>query len=254
MTDTPLHALLAALTAEVVRSPDIGDARPAAALKHGFLQQRILSTYRDQLEGLAGDEQFGWLIERVAGLEARMLALQAALPGGGARRPEIATEAPVPGTAGAAPPDPRETDADKLPDRVLVACDEIRESTGLYPTEGDERGRLFRWLGPGTRSRIYLPRVAAPFELRVSVYSIYAAGSVESARFSVDGGAWDSPIAEGKGENIVLRCRPKPGVAHNHERMTLDIEVSVMDSPANHGSDDDRRLSFALSRLELVPV
>ena len=270
MTDQSLRTALIALAADIARPLDVDDLASAAGLKQDYLGRRVLDSYRSDMAERGEDGQFAWLVERLASLEARVLALQVALSAaphsGGAREISSASpdEALAPNLAiggedaAAVRPDSAmlpgvdaahhaSDTSGSLPDRVVVSADDRLVCMGFYDPERDSDGRFFRWVGPDTRATLFVPRVKAPFEVRLHVSAIYVPAAIEQTRVSIDGGDW-IPVRH---EGSVLLCRPHPGAVHDEQRVTLDIDVGASASPADRGLEDTRQLSLAFYAMEL---
>ncbi|MBN8905418.1 MAG: hypothetical protein J0H99_02090, partial [Rhodospirillales bacterium] len=78
MTDGDLSHITDKLAAALSRRIDLSDSENMALLIDQHLQAQVLQNYRTQLEGLQGTEMLAWMLHRIAGLEARVLALHAA--------------------------------------------------------------------------------------------------------------------------------------------------------------------------------
>lgn len=257
--------LSAALTEALARRLRLGDLSHGGGLKHDTLKRRVLSGYRTTLDGAPDGEVLVWLLDRLAGIEAQVIALQQAhaaaearpatpAPARSARKPAAAraggpasAPAPTPPPA-AAPPRPA------LPRRVIAPCDDALVHKGFYEAERSPQGRSFRWIGPEPRATLFLPRVEAPVEVRLHLYGAFVREAIPLVKVSLDKGAWAAVTVTQDREGIVLTARPVSGDPGTAPVSRLDIDAAVSDSPANRGEADDRVLSIALSAVEAVSV
>ena len=283
--------LSAALGEAIARKIRLGELSSAGGLKHEALKRRVLGGYRRSLDGAEDADVLVWLLERLATVEAQVIALQQGAIGieaGAPREPlrqEPPAKEPLPrepaartvrrattrkaeaAPAAAAPqsqPQPAPASAPKrepaapsrpsLPRHVITACDESLVHKGFYDAERSPQGRSFRWIGPEPRGSVFLPRIEMPGEVRLHIYGVFVREAVALVKVSIDKGAWEpAKIVQGR-DGIVLVARPVPGETGSPQVMRVDIDAAMSDSPSNRGEDDFRTLSIALSAIEAASV
>lgn len=206
-----------------------GPVPAAASGADPALQARLLALYAGELSGLPDEAARDWLLRRVAGLEAALLALQA--------------PAAMPEPEPPAPPGP-----------VLLPCDEALPQGGFYPAEATGTGLPFRWIGPAPLATVFLPCLRLPAVVRLRVLFAFLPDMPDQVRLALDGGDWVSarrrPVPEGSGLAAVLEATLPPGPLPHGALMRLDIDTTRTVSPQARGGTDERFLSLALSSIE----
>jgi len=211
-----------------VETVEPGPVPAAASGADPALQARLLALYAGELSGLPAEAARDWLLRRVAGLEAALLALQAPA----APEPE--------------PPAP--------PGPVLLPCDEALPQGGFYPAEATGAGLPFRWIGPAPLATVFLPRLRLPAVVRLRVLFAFLPEMPDQVRLGLDGGDWVAakrrPVPDGSGLAAVLEATLPPGPLPHGALMRLDIDTTRTVSPQARGGTDERFLSLALSSIE----
>ncbi|RVT90592.1 hypothetical protein EOD42_23455 [Rhodovarius crocodyli] len=242
MADDTLADAARALAAAFAGRMDLRDMDSVGDAVDRVLRQRLLSGYAQELEGQPPEASLRWMLERLATLEARLLTLQAAQWQG--------VPPPFVEQAGHAAP-ARSFEEILIPAEVRVLCDEVVSCEGFYSAERSGTGAPYRWLGPSTRAAIAVPRLKGPLEVRLHLFSAMVPHALERVRLSVGGGEWGAVTVAEEGGFTVLTSLVEPGDAQWAASMQLEIDAAQTDSPARHGSADQREMAFALSWVAL---
>ena len=125
--------------------------------------------------------------------------------------------------------------------------------TGFYPAEQGGEGPFYRWLGPEPVATITLPRLTPRG----------AGGRHHHLRVHSRRHRCHAPIA-GWGEwvgvditrasDTVASATLTAGPGRGGTTMQLSIDVGRTESPVERGGQDKRKLSVAISTIDLRPV
>lgn len=246
MSGHSLQDAAKALAAALAGRLDLRDSDHSGTAVDQALRARVLSSYAQELSGLAPEASGRWLLERLATLESRLIAVQSARWHG---------EAPAAPTPPAPPPvAPVVADEVVLPRRILMTCDESLIGEGFYPLERSGEGTPFYWLGPAPRATVLLPKLAAPVEVRLRLHAAFVPEVLPEIRLSLDGGAWTPVRVEEEAGRVTLVAAPPPGEAARPASMRLGIDAVRTESPASKGEADSRQLGIALERIDLSTI
>ncbi len=245
MIDADLKGVAATLSAAISRRVDLSDSTDMAQLIDQYLHTKVLNNYREQLEGLEGAEAFAWLLHRMAEIETRLLALQAAAIAPSA--PPAATPAPDLTTWPVRQDFSRPKSATILLDNEVVA-------TGFYSAENAPDGTMFRWIGPTPQASVFIPNVQLPVEVVILVRSAFLPEVIGDIRIALDGGDWSRATVEKVGNRYTLTARPEAGLITHAGTMRLDIDALRAESPSNRGEKDTRNLAIAISQIEIISI
>jgi hypothetical protein len=269
MIDADLKSVAATLSAAISRRVDLADSEDMALLVDQHLHVQVLRNYREQLEGLEGADAFAWLLRRMAEIETRVLALQAATLAGapGLAPADVAAPAAAPGPAapGPAAPGPAAAPASvpaawpvepdfTQPKSATVLFDDEAVQTGFYPAETAPDGSMFRWLGPAPQASVFLPKAQLPVKVTITVHSAFVPEAIGDVRIALDGGDWVRVTAERFRNGYVLLARPPAGPITHAGTMRLDIDAVRTASPSARGEQDTRDLAIAISRIEIATI
>ncbi|MBI0534677.1 hypothetical protein D9599_03720 [Roseomonas sp. KE2513] len=222
---------------------DLREADPKGAAIDQAMRQRMLSAYAQELSELTPDASSRWLLDRMATIESRLIAVQAAQ-----WHAQSLPAAAAGGAGGIVAEDV------VLPRRVLVTCDESMTSEGFYAVERNRAGKPFLWLGPEPHASIFIPKLVAPVEVRLHLQSAFVPDVLDEMRLSLDGGEWTQVSVEKPEGRVVLVAAPPPGAARRAASMKLEIDAIRTESPASRGGSDTRRLGIALEEIELISI
>lgn len=244
MSGHSLQDAARALAAALAGRLELRGTDPAGAGVDRALRQRVLSSYAQDLSGQPPEAAARWLLERLATLEARLLALQAAQWHG--------LEPPLIAPAAAPPPlPPVVAEEIIMPRHVVLPCDESMAREGFYNIEKGGNGETFCWMGPRPRGTVFIPRLAAPLEVRLHLQLAFVPEVLGQVRVSLDGGEWSGVRVEQEEGRTVLVSTPVPGGQGQPASMQLEIDAVRTDSPARRGASDQRELAIALWRIEV---
>ena len=229
------------MAAALARKTGIHEGADWGQLVDRHLQRQILESYREDIADSEPADVMAWVLERLATLEARVLTLQAA------------TLAPQAAADGAELGQGFHTQA-FLPTAATILCDQDLAQTGFYPTEYTPDGTPFRWIGPSPRANVVLPKIRLPIELQMTLSHIYVTDIVDLVKVSLAGGEFVPVTVERQGIGAILTARPPAGPKQGERSLQLDIDVMRTESPRLRGEADDRELSVALSRIEMISL
>jgi hypothetical protein len=174
----------------------------------------------------------------MATIEARVLTL-----GGAALKEDGQPEAPT------------VDDGVLLPRFASVTFDSDLVQTGFYPAEVTaDDATPFRWLGPEPQASVFLPKLAGPVEVVITVISAFVPDVLEKTRLSLDDGESVGVEVEKRGHRYTLTAKLMPGVMSHAGSMRLDIDAVQTETPKARGQTDSRYLSLAISRIEIKSV
>lgn len=243
MSGGSLQDAAKALAAALAGRLDLREADPKGAALDQAMRQRMLSAYAQELSELTPDASSRWLLDRIATIESRLIAVQAAQ----LHAPTLSAT-PAGRAGGIVAEDV------VLPRRVRVTCDESMTAEGFYGVERNKVGKPFLWLGPEPRASVFIPKLVAPVEVRLHLRSAFVPEVLGEVSLSLDGGEWTQVGVEEAAGRIVLVAAPPPGEARRAASMRLDIDAVRTGSPMDQGGSDTRRLGIALEEIELTSL
>ena len=245
MNKVDMLGIVEAIEKRLLRRVDFSDADYSDVMSNDF-QLDSIKNFDSELRGLSESECLGWLINKVAQLEARLNALLYLMR----ERADSAQEPEVP--IG----DTQETDLanEEMPKSVTIVTDENFIQTGFYSVEYTDKGKCFRWLGPEPIATMYLPKIATPLELTFHILAVYEGVSLEAVRVALNEGEWTPVDVQNDGHSSTLRCRPSTGGNNDGVTHRVDIDCGVTFRPADAGKIDTRRLGIAISYVEIASV
>ena len=224
--------------AALAKRVSLPDTRSAGELVDQNLKCRVLQNYREQLASLHDGEAVRWLIERLASLEVRVMLLQSAA---------IAAPTAGPVDFSSAMPD----ESFFQPDPVTIPFDSTLVQTGFFPAEQGPDGPPYRWLGPDPVASVVLPRIGATIRVIVTILSAHVQDAVANMRLSLDGGEWVGVEVQRVGNLAAPTATVSAGPDHCGTTMRLSFDVGRTESPLEQGGQDKRRLSVAISKLDV---
>jgi hypothetical protein len=245
MIDADLKSVAATLSAAISRRVDLSDCEDMAQLVDQHLHVRVLHNYREQLEGMEGAEAFAWLLYRMAEIETRVLALQAAVIACSAS-PEA-----TPASEQMARPANQDF-AQPTSARILFGKELVE--TGFYAPETGPDGSIFRWIGPLPQASVFIPKMRLPVEVVIKVYAAFLPEVVDGIRVALDGGDWARATVETIGNGYLLKARPQAKPFSHAGTMRLDIDAVRTGSPSDRGEQDARDLAIAISKIEISSI
>ncbi|WP_431283401.1 hypothetical protein ACQW02_00930 [Humitalea sp. 24SJ18S-53] len=253
MSSPSLQDAANALAAALSRRIAWKDADPVGSPFDQALQRRVLQSYVDDLAGLSPEDAAGWMLQRMAMLEARLMAVQAGQwHGGEAISPVVAARSAQQGATEAKPAiAPVVAEAIVLPTEAVVPMEEALSTEGFYAKEKSSKGGTFRWIGPLPRASLFIPKLKGPIEVRLHILDTRAPDVLGATRVALDGGEWTVVTVLREESGIVLIAVPPVGHINHAATMRLDIDSIRTDSPKRHGKSDDRELSIAVQKVQL---
>ena len=254
MSGQSLQDAAKALAAAIAGRLDLRDTDPKGAGLDQAMRRRMLSTYAQELSDLAPDASGRWLLDRMAAIESRLLAVQAAQVQAQMQTQVTPRSLPVRGAPASGGVAPEIAEEVLLPRRVALVCDENLTREGFYGIERGGNGKPFYWLGPDPTAMVFLPKLAAPVEVRLHIQSAFVPDVLPDIRVALDGGAWTQVRVEGTEGRIVLVAAPPVGSERRAASMRLDIDAVRTESPADKGGSDPRRLGIAIEEIVLTSL
>jgi len=241
MPGTDLQELTQIMAAALARKIGIREGADWGRLVDRHLQSQILDSYREDIAESEPADMMAWLLERLAAIEARVLTLQAA-----ALAPQAALDGPQLAQG-------FNTQA-FLPMAATIFCDQDLVQTGFYPVEYTQDGTPFRWIGPSPRANVVLPKTCLPVELQMTLSHIYVTDIVDQVKVSLAGGEFVPVTVERHGIGAILTARPPAGPLQDERSLQLEIDVIRTECPRVRGEADDREISVALSKIDMISL